>query len=317
MLRSFAGGAVGLCCVFTLHTAHVQSENVGLIGGSGGDGAVEIGQLLAQIEMDGARETQLEQELEQLSSQQHSVHAGLTGRVHALYRMTRSGMAPVIGGFAAVRTHVERVRRLRLLVESDARTWTTLQTRTSAARSETELMRASLTHSRERLSALQAQQAMVVEEPALQAEPAPTRDVEPSFYGVRFSNETPRSSFDSLRGKLAAPVTGDVRVADLQRSAADGPALLFEAAAGTPVRAVAAGRVVFGQNHMVVIDHGGGYATAYGRLSDIDVSVGDEVSAYARIGAIGDDGDDGEPAGLQFELRRGARSVPPRAWLGL
>jgi septal ring factor EnvC (AmiA/AmiB activator) len=64
---------------------------------------------------------------------------------------------------------------------------------------------------------------------------------------------------------------------------------------------------------MVVIEHAGGYYTAYAGMGSVEVRVGDDVSARARIGDIGADG---QPPALIFEVRKGTRAVPPRAWLG-
>ncbi|MET0386642.1 MAG: M23 family metallopeptidase, partial [Polyangiales bacterium] len=111
---------------------------------------------------------------------------------------------------------------------------------------------------------------------------------------------------------------GEVRVADLPRSATEGPALSFEAPIGTPVYAAAAGRVAFsdvqGEGRLVLLDHGNGYYTGYGGLGSVEVRVGDEVSTHARLGDIGRDG---QPPALRFEVKQGTRVLQPRGWLGL
>jgi septal ring factor EnvC (AmiA/AmiB activator) len=89
---------------------------------------------------------------------------------------------------------------------------------------------------------------------------------------------------------------------------------------GTPVRAVAKGRVdyvsgdygTYGQ--MVIINHGDSYYTLYAHLGDIGVSVGDEVAAGATIGSSGDTGSLKGPI-LHFEVRRGATALDPERWL--
>ncbi len=64
------------------------------------------------------------------------------------------------------------------------------------------------------------------------------------------------------------------------------------AAAGTPVVAPAAGRVIdtgdyFFNGNTVWIDHGAGLLTMLCHLSAIDVKPGDEVAPGQRVGAVG------------------------------
>ena len=89
---------------------------------------------------------------------------------------------------------------------------------------------------------------------------------------------------------------------------------------GTPVRAVAKGRVDYvsedfeSYGQMVILNHGDGYYTLYAHLSDISVSVGQEVPAGATIGASGDTGSLKGPV-LHFEVRKGGASMNPESWL--
>lgn len=66
----------------------------------------------------------------------------------------------------------------------------------------------------------------------------------------------------------------------------------FPAAAGTPVYATQAGKVVLAENlyysgNTVVIDHGFGIYTLYAHLSEIEVQTGDPVGPAAEIGKVG------------------------------
>lgn len=89
---------------------------------------------------------------------------------------------------------------------------------------------------------------------------------------------------------------------------------------GTTVRAVAKGRVDYTSDDyssmggMVVINHGDGYYTLYGHLSDILVSVGQEVLSGASIGRSGEVGSLKGPV-LHFEVRKGASTLDPNDWL--
>jgi murein DD-endopeptidase MepM/ murein hydrolase activator NlpD len=92
------------------------------------------------------------------------------------------------------------------------------------------------------------------------------------------------------------------------------------AGVGTPVRAVAKGRVDFasddyeGVGGMVVLNHGDGYYTLYSHLSDVNVSSGSEVQAGAVIGHSGETGSLKGPV-LHFEVRKGSAAMNPESWL--
>jgi len=89
---------------------------------------------------------------------------------------------------------------------------------------------------------------------------------------------------------------------------------------GTPVRAVAKGRVDFanddyeGVGGMVVLNHGDGYYTIYSHLSDVNVSTGTEVQAGVVIGPSGETGSLKGPV-LHFEVRKGSSPLNPESWL--
>jgi len=94
----------------------------------------------------------------------------------------------------------------------------------------------------------------------------------------------------------------------------------IKASIGTPVRAVARGRVdyvsedfgTYGQ--IVILNHGDGYYTLYGHLSDISVSVGQEIAPGQAIGSSGETGSLKGPI-LHFEVRQGGSPLDPMDWL--
>jgi len=93
----------------------------------------------------------------------------------------------------------------------------------------------------------------------------------------------------------------------------------IEATIGTPVRSVARGRVdytsedygAYGQ--MIILNHGDGFFTLYGHLSEIEVAVGQEVSPGQEIARSGDSGSLKGP-GLHFEVRKGGSPLNPEDW---
>jgi len=89
------------------------------------------------------------------------------------------------------------------------------------------------------------------------------------------------------------------------------------AARGAPIRAARAGRVVraervAGYGKLVVVDHGAGLETRYAHCDSIDVAVGQQVAAGARLGRVGDTGRATGPH-LHFEVRSHGRAVDPVA----
>lgn len=85
---------------------------------------------------------------------------------------------------------------------------------------------------------------------------------------------------------------------------------------GDMVRASASGVVIEANadaprlGRLVVIDHGNGWHSAYGRLGRITVKVGDVVKAGERIGLAGVS-DDAKRPELHFEIRHNGRKVDP------
>ncbi len=88
------------------------------------------------------------------------------------------------------------------------------------------------------------------------------------------------------------------------------------AAKGTPVGSSAAGVVVYSGNEigvfggLVLVDHGGGWVTAYGHLGRLDVARGDKVAAGQALGAVGDTGYVTQSQ-LHFEIRKDRKPVDP------
>ena len=88
---------------------------------------------------------------------------------------------------------------------------------------------------------------------------------------------------------------------------------------GTPIRAAAAGRVVYagsmsGYGNLVAIDHGGGISTAYGHQSSVAVGVGQVVSQGETVGYVGCTGHCFGPH-LHFEVRVDGSPVDPLGYL--
>jgi murein DD-endopeptidase MepM/ murein hydrolase activator NlpD len=92
------------------------------------------------------------------------------------------------------------------------------------------------------------------------------------------------------------------------------------AAEGTPVGASGSGVVVYSGNEigvfggLILVDHGGGWVTAYGHLSQLAVARGDRVRPGQILGNVGETGYVDQPQ-LHFEIRRDRKPVNPATML--
>jgi septal ring factor EnvC (AmiA/AmiB activator) len=93
----------------------------------------------------------------------------------------------------------------------------------------------------------------------------------------------------------------------------------IKAPAGTPVFAVAAGRVLqvsrFGTYGLtVIVEHGGGDYSIYGSLGRAEVAKGASVTKGQPLGTVGISDPELGPH-LHFEIRQGGPAVDPKIWL--
>lgn len=146
------------------------------------------------------------------------------------------------------------------------------------------------------------------------------RELERALAGDRKPARTPEQGPPLGAGRW--PVTGRV-LADYGQPRAGGQlkwdGVLIAAPAGTPVKAVKDGRVVYadwlpGLGLLLVMDHGGGFLSLYGHNQDLLRGVGDRVAAGDEIAQVGDTGGQSQNA-LYFEVRRNGRPQNPRLWV--
>jgi septal ring factor EnvC (AmiA/AmiB activator) len=93
----------------------------------------------------------------------------------------------------------------------------------------------------------------------------------------------------------------------------------IEAKNGEEVRAVEEGQVAYadwykGYGRLVILEHGPGFHTLYGHLSQAVVKAGDRVARGQVIGLAGDTGSLRGPR-LYFEVRRNGEAEDPFLWL--
>jgi len=131
--------------------------------------------------------------------------------------------------------------------------------------------------------------------------------------------------FSGLKGKLPWPVEGKIAVPyGSQRDPQfNTPVFRSGIFIQTPgdlyAKAVYTGKVVFaewfkGYGQLMIVNHGDGYHTLYGSLSEIFSKVGDIINVGQTIGRVGNSGILNAP-GLYFEVRYKGKPLDPLQWL--
>ncbi len=122
-------------------------------------------------------------------------------------------------------------------------------------------------------------------------------------------------------GGLGWPVSGSLLTAYGGRlpDGRSSTGVLIGAPAGTPVKAVADGTVVFaewmtGYGMLLIVDHGNGYMSLYAHNDALLKNVGDRIARGDTLASVGNSGGQGR-SGLYFELRQGGKPVNPATWL--
>lgn len=124
------------------------------------------------------------------------------------------------------------------------------------------------------------------------------------------ANPAPGRSVTSPFGVRTDPILG---------TAALHSGMDFRAPMGMPAKVTAPGVVTKagwngGYGRMVEVDHGNGFATRYGHLSEIDVTVGQKLAAGDAIGKTGSSGRSTGPH-LHYEVRHNGEAVDPLRFL--
>lgn len=173
-----------------------------------------------------------------------------------------------------------------------------------------------------RLTNLIEQLARIVPRPARETpprEPVQARARNERLPGPAASG-TP---FSALRGRLALPVRGEL-ASRFGSPRNDGGlvwrGLFLTAPGGTPVKAVAAGRVVYadwlrGFGNLLIVDHGEDYLSLYGYNEALLKQVGDTVGGGETLATVGNSGGSTQ-SGLYFEIRHQGKPIDPMTWAG-
>lgn len=131
--------------------------------------------------------------------------------------------------------------------------------------------------------------------------------------------------FGALKGILPWPSEGRVAIAYGQQKDPQFNTPVFrngihiQTEAAADIRSIFAGKVIFaewfkGFGQLVIVNHGSGYHTLYGNLSEIFSNVGDIIKERQIIGKVGTSGILNAP-GLYFEIRYKGKPLDPVQWL--
>ncbi len=121
-----------------------------------------------------------------------------------------------------------------------------------------------------------------------------------------------------LKGKVAVPF-GRIANPKFPKTFLRSSGWTLDAPPGTAVRAIFSGEVVYAQwlkgyGNLVVVDHGDGVFSLYGRLATGTIAQRERVAIGDRVGVLGESPED-EVEGLYFEIRESRASVDPALWL--
>lgn len=130
-----------------------------------------------------------------------------------------------------------------------------------------------------------------------------------------------QGNFAAQRGHLPWPTKGVVQHyfdTPIAQSELKWNGELIAAPDEQPVYAVASGTVVFskwmeGYGLLIIINHGNGYMTLYGRNHSLYKREGDKVTAGDLIATVGQSGGYDKPA-LYFAIRYNAKPLNPNQW---
>jgi septal ring factor EnvC (AmiA/AmiB activator) len=255
-----------------------------------------------------------EEPLKLLLNQQDPLHSGRLFAYYGYFGRARAGQ------ISAIETQVQRLDALDIALGQQQTELASIKAaqqqlllQFERARNDRQLVLASLTAAaltrEQSLARLKSQQADL--EGLLQQLNRGLKSVAPP------DNAT---AFGRSRGALSWPVAGQVtaKYGDNRASGVKWEGVVIATERDAPVKAVAAGRVVYadwlpGLGLLAIVDHGEGYLSLYGHNDRLLKAVGEPVEAGEPIAAAGDTGGRAAPE-LYFEIRRGGRPVDPAPW---
>ena len=285
----------------------------------------------------------LQAELSQRRLRAAEVQLVYQRRLRALHRMPSGARMVAIGQSSSLEDYLSTARMLRWITHYDRNILLerqslvekveALETRETRELEAAQALTKSVRTLRNTLASERATRLRwvhrVLTEPVWQQLMTAQRGDAVTQLHARFSKLIPESTlsphFNANRSRLPWPVIGPIglRFGQLEttgtRTRLTSRGLHLQAKAGTPVQAIAQGKVVYadwleGYGNVVIIDHSSGYHSLSAHLSAIDVTVGKFVSTQELIGTVGDTGST-RGTEFYFEIRDDGQAVDPLQWL--
>jgi len=128
--------------------------------------------------------------------------------------------------------------------------------------------------------------------------------------------------FNKLKKKLPFPIKSKLLTSHfgekILHSQLTQTGMIIKATTGSPIRAIANGKVVFSQwlngyGLLIIINHGHGYMSLYGRCELLYKKVGDIVTKGEKIGLVGNTGGFNYSS-LYFGIRHNGKAINPTKW---
>lgn len=127
--------------------------------------------------------------------------------------------------------------------------------------------------------------------------------------------------FAQMRGQLPWPTQGSIILhynTPIEGSDLNANGVIIKAPEGQNVYAIYPGRVMFagwlkGFGLLMIVDHGDGYMSLYGRNRSLFKKAGQDINAGELVAQVGNTGGYNQ-SGLYFEIRYGGDPVNPEQW---
>jgi septal ring factor EnvC (AmiA/AmiB activator) len=224
-----------------------------------------------------------------------------------------------------VSSQIEKIQAIQLLLDSVNKSQQQLNQEKNQLQQNTDTLQASLVEHKQimqqrSVTMQNLQSSLALSNQRLQQMEAERQALEYKLSQMKFLNSN-KNRFKKQQGKLAWPVSGTITHAfgsQVEQTELRYTGVVIAAQSGAPVHAIAPGKVLFaewlaGYGLLVIIDHGDGYLSLYGRNQRLNVQVGDVVNKGDTIAWVGMSGGFSSDS-LYFALRHIDEPLNPSKW---